>query len=439
MLRPMVVSAAVIVLLSGAGLLAQQAPAPVAPQAAAAAPFDVKAAVDGYLASVPAADRARSDAYFEGGYWLILWDFLLGCAIALVLLNSGLSAMMRGLSERISRFKPIQTLLYWAQFLVVSTVVGFPLTIYEGFWREREYGLMNQTFGAWLGDQAKGFLLSLILVGILVVVLFGIVRRLPRTWWLWGAAVSIAFVMFTALIAPVYIAPLFNTYKKLQDERVRQPILSMARANGIPATDVWEVDASRQSKRVSANVSGFLGTERITLNDNLLNRCTLPEIETVMGHEMGHYVLNHIYKSILFFGLEALAFFAFLRWSLGWTLARWGQRWGIRGVGDTAVLPLVMLLGSVFFFVMTPVNNSWTRVQEYEADIFGLNVARQPDGEAKVDLMLGEYRKLDPGPLEEILFFDHPSGRTRITAAMRWKAEHLQDAPAPQGEPPRSQ
>ncbi|MBZ5497414.1 MAG: M48 family metallopeptidase [Acidobacteriia bacterium] len=424
-----------LILVSGPVVLARQAGA-VTP-ASPVAPFDVKAAVDAYLAGVPADARARSDAYFEGGYWLMLWDYLCGAGVALILLGTRLSAKMRDSAERITRFKPLQTAIYWTEFLIITTVLTFPLTVYEGFFRERKYGLMNQTFADWFGDSAKQLLVSLILVGVLVTALFGIVRRLPRTWWIWGSIVSIVFLMFSILISPVCIAPLTNTYTRLQDERVRQPILSMARANGIPATDVWEVDASRQSNRVSANVSGFLDTERITLNDNLLKRCTLPEIETVMGHEMGHYVLNHIYKDIMFFGIVALVFFAFLRWSLDWSLARWGQRWGVRGVGDTAVLPLVVLLGSIFFFVMTPVNNSWVRVQEYEADIFGLNAARQPDAEARVDLMLGEYRKLDPGRLEEILFYDHPSGRTRITAAMRWKAEHLAELQGAPGAPAR--
>jgi len=414
-----------------------QQPSPSAPASPAAPAFDVKAAVDAYLASVPPADRARSDAYFEGGYWLILWDFLVGAIISLLLLTTRASTYMRDLAERITRFKPIQTFIYWAEYSIVTTVLTFPLAAYEGFFRERTYGLMNQSFGAWFTDQMKGLLIGIILFGLLIVALFGIVRRLQRTWWIWASAVSIVFLMFITLIAPIYIAPVFNKYTKLQDERVTQPILSMARANGIPATDVWEVDASRQSNRVSANVSGFLGTERITLNDNLLKRCTLPEIETTMGHEMGHYVMHHIYKDMLFFGLEALVFFGFLNWSLNWSLARWGERWGIRGIGDTAVVPLVVLLGSLFFFVVTPINNSWVRMQEYEADIFGLNAAGQPDGEARVDLMLGEYRKLDPGPWEEIIFFDHPSGRTRITAAMRWKAEHLnQPEPAEERIPP---
>lgn len=397
------------------------------PPAAQTRPLDVKAAVDAYLALVPAEARARSNSYFEGGYWFILWNFLFGAVVALALLNTTFSARMRDSAERITRFRFLQTFFYWIEYLLLISLVGLPLTIYEGFFRERQYGLMNQSFGDWLRQQMIGLVVGALLGGLLVTALFGIVRRLPRTWWIWGSAVSVVFLVISILIGPVFISPLFNKYTKLKDERVRQPILALARANGIPATDVWEVDASRQSNRVSANVSGFLGTERITLNDNLLRRCSLEEIAPVMGHEMGHYALNHIFKDILFFTLEALLFFGFLRWSLEWTLARWGAKWQIRGIGDTAVLPLVMLLASVFGFVMTPVNNSWTRAQEYEADLFGINASRQPDGEAKVDLMLGEYRKLDPSPLEEIIFFDHPSGRTRITAAMRYKAEHMDD------------
>jgi STE24 endopeptidase len=198
---------------------------------------------------------------------------------------------------------------------------------------------------------------------------------------------------------------------------------------------VYEVDESRQSNRVSANVSGLGKTMRISLNDNLLLRCTPEEIMTTMGHEMGHYVLNHIFKSITFYTLVLLAGFAFLNWSINWSLARWGGRWGISGITDVAVLPLAALLLSIFFFVTTPIGNTWTRTEEYEADIFGLNAARQPDGEAAVDLKLGEYRKLDPEPIEEFLFYDHPSGRTRITAAMRWKKENMSTLDEPSARP----
>jgi STE24 endopeptidase len=398
----------------------------VVPAAAQASPhFDVEAATNAYLAEIPADARARSDAYFEGGYWLLLWNFLAGVAVALILLNFRWSAAMRNLAERLSRRRFIQTFVYWVQYLILTTVLVFPLTVYEGFFREHKYGLATQTFGPWMLDQAKAVLLGLVLGGLLVVALFAIVRRLQRTWWIWGAVATTAFAVFGMLITPVFIVPVFNTVTRLNDARVTEPILRMARANGIPAHDVYEVDDSRQTTRMSANVSGFGSTMRITLNDNLLNRGSLEEIEAVTGHEMGHYVLNHIYKMLIFFFIVIVAAFWYLRWALDWTLQRWGDRWRIRGIGDPAVLPLVVLLVSIFGFVMTPVTNTYSRVQEQEADIFGLNASRQPDGFAQAAVHLAEYRKMSPGRLEEWIFYDHPSGRNRIHAAMQWKAENL--------------
>jgi STE24 endopeptidase len=391
---------------------------------ASAQSFDVNSAVEFYLAKMPPAERARSNSYFEGGYWLQLWDFLSTVLVMWLLLKFGWSRRMRDLAERITRISALQAALYWVQFIIVTYLVTFPLSVYEGYFREHKYGLLNQSFGPWMRDQAIGLIVGVILGGILVMFLFGIVRRLGENWWVWGSVVSILFLMFVSLIAPVYILPLFNKYTKLQDARIKDPILSLARANGIPATDVYEFDASRQSNRVSANVSGFGKTQRISLNDNLLNRCTLPEIETTMGHEMGHYVLNHATKGVVMYGVVVVLGFAFLNWFINSALARWGQNLGIRGMTDIAVLPLATICLSIYFLLMTPVSNTITRTMEFEADMYGLNAARQPDGEANVDLLLGEYRKMDPTPLEEIIFFDHPSGRTRITAAMRWKAEH---------------
>jgi len=391
---------------------------------ASAQSFDVNSAVEFYLAKMPPAERARSNSYFEGGYWLQLWDFLSTVLVMWLLLKFGWSRRMRDLAERITRISALQAALYWVQFIIVTYLVTFPLSVYEGYFREHKYGLLNQSLGPWMRDQAIGLIVGVILGGILVMFLFGIVRRLGKNWWVWGSVVSILFLMFVSLIAPVYILPLFNKYTKLQDARIKDPILSLARANGIPATDVYEFDASRQSNRVSANVSGFGKTQRISLNDNLLNRCTLPEIETTMGHEMGHYVLNHATKGVVMYGVVVVLGFAFLNWFINSALARWGQNLGIRGMTDIAVLPLATICLSIYFLLMTPVSNTITRTMEFEADMYGLNAARQPDGEANVDLLLGEYRKMDPTPLEEIIFFDHPSGRTRITAAMRWKAEH---------------
>ena len=396
------------------------------PAEAQASPhFDATAATNAYLAQIPPDKTARSDAYFEGGYWMILWDFLYGVVVALLLLNLRWSARMRDLSERVTRFKPVHTFVYWLQYLILTSILFFPGTVYEDYFREHKYGLATQTFGPWMGDQMKELAVNAVLGGLLAMLLFGVVRRLPRTWWIWGAAVTIVFLIFTVLISPVYIVPIFNKVTRLDNPKIVDPILSMARANGIPAKDVYEIDASRQSTRMSANVSGFANTMRITLNDNLLRRGSPEEIQAVMGHEMGHYVMNHVYKLIMSFSIVIVLAFVYLRWSLDWTLQRWGEKWQIRGVGDTAVLPLVLLLVAIFGFVTTPVFNSLIRTQEYEADMYGLNTSRQPDGFAQGAIHLGEYRKMNPGPIEEWIFFDHPSGRNRIYAAMRWKAENL--------------
>jgi STE24 endopeptidase len=281
------------------------------------------------------------------------------------------------------------------------------------------------TFGAWLGDLGKGIGVAALFGVIFVPILYLVVARAKQTWWLWGAVVLLVFGAFASIVAPVYVSPLFNKYTPVTDEAIRGPILSMARGNGIDASDVYEFDASRQSNRVSANVSGLFGTERISLNDNLLRRCTLPEIEAVMGHEMGHYVLHHVIKGFIEVGILIVLGFAFVKFSFDRLRSRFGDRWRVEGVEDPAGLPLGVLLFSAYFFVMTPALNTITRTMEAEADIFGINTSGQPDGMAKVALKLGEYRKLEPGPIEEFVFFDHPSGRSRIFMAMRWKAEHL--------------
>jgi STE24 endopeptidase len=384
--------------------------------------LDVNAATEAYLARLSPEARAKSDAYFEGGYLLELVDTLVTVAVMLFLLQSGLSRRIRDWTERRTRHRWLQTALYWTGYLVVTTVLTFPLALYEGFFREHAYGLSNQTFAAWLGDTAKGSLIALLFGAALVTAVYAVVRRAPRSWWAWGAMVTVAFAAFFFLVFPVFVAPLFNSYTRLTDARVRAPILRMAEANGLAANDVWVSDASRQSKRISANVSGLFGTERITLNDNLLHRSTPAQIQAVMGHELGHYVLNHGYKFLAALALIALGVFAALRALLGWALGRWGERWGIRDMADPAGFPLAILIGSVLSLLLTPVFNTVIRTQEQEADAFGLNAAREPDAFAEVALQLSEYRKLSPGPVEEFIFFDHPSGRTRILTAMRWKA-----------------
>jgi len=433
------------ILLLGMGLLALQLaagtakaqPAPAAPAvvpatapttipaAAQAVPLDPVAATDAYLATLDPAKRASSDAYFEGGYWLTLWGFLYGLGVAGILLGTGLSARMRDLSERITKWRWLQPFFYALQYLLATTVLSFPLAVYADFFREHKYGLSTQTFPVWMTEQLKGLGVGLVLGGLALMGLYAVLRHTPRTWWLWGALVSFLFLTVGVALAPIFIEPIFNKYTELRDPTLRDPILSLARANGIPAEHVYVVDASKQSNRISANVAGAFGTTRIALNDNLLHRTSPAGVKAVMGHEMGHYVLNHVYKGLFYFGVVLVVGFALLRWGFDRAVARWGQRWGVRGIADPAGLPLVVAILSIYLFVLTPLNNTWIRTNEAEADIFGLNAAREPDGFAEVSLKLSEYRKLAPGPVEEWIFFDHPSGRNRILMAMRWKAEQV--------------
>lgn len=412
-------------------------PAAVAPSASPAAPdsgvasdarFDPDAATRAYISRIPPEARARSDAYFEGGYWLLLWGLVYGLGVSWLLLGTRLSVRMRALAERVTRHRWLQTGIYAVQYIVLTAILTFPLTLYQGFFRELEYGLSNQSFAQWMRDQLVGLLVGLILGTIALILIYAVIRRAPRSWWLWGAGVAVLLLMAGATIAPVFIAPLFNRYEPLPPSELKEQLLSMARANGIPANDVYVFDASRQSKRISANVSGMFGTVRISLNDNLMNRSTPAEVKAVLGHEMGHYVLNHVYKGVVYFAIIIVAGFALVKWAFERLFARWGSRWGIRGVGDVAGLPLLAAILSVYFFVLTPVLNTITRSAEAEADVFGLNAAREPDGFAQAAVQLSEYRKMHPGPIEEFVFFDHPSGWNRIHRSMVWKAEQIDNS-----------
>ena len=208
---------------------------------------------------------------------------------------------------------------------------------------------------------------------------------------------------------------------------MKTQILSLARANDIPADNIWVMDASRQSNRISANVSGFLGTTRITLNDNLLKQGTPDEVLAILGHEMGHYVMGHVLRGLLLSGLLTVTAFAFLHWGFRFADGRFGGQWQVRELDDIAGLPLLAALASLFFFATAPLSNAIVRSAEHQADIFGLDAVRKPDAFATAMLKLAAYRKLEPGNWEELVFYDHPSGRTRVMNAMAWKKEHIRD------------
>ena len=404
----------------------QSLPAPVAPTTLQPR-FDAARATEAYLAKVHGQARARSDAYFEGGYVLIFVDAVYAIIVAAIILWLGLSKRMRDVAEHLTQVRSFQIPLYVASYIALTTAMSLPLAVYEEFFREHAFGLSNQNFGQWLGDFGTASAVNLVVSAIVLTVIYAVIRRAPKTWWLWGTLVAVLFLGIGIFLGPVFVAPLFNHYMPLKEGPFKSEILSIVRAEGIPATDVYEFDASRQTKRISANVSGLFGTTRISMNDNLLKRCDHDEIIAVLGHEMGHYVLNHAALLLTWYGLLFLAGFAFVNWGYGRIVNLYGADWGVRGLDDVAGLPVLAALMSFFFLVATPVSNTITRSAEAQADIFGINAVRKPDGFARATLMLSEYRKLDPSPLEEFVFYDHPSGRSRILMAMRWKLEHRND------------
>jgi STE24 endopeptidase len=398
-----------------------------APPAAAPMKLDVEKATNAYLARVSGAARQKSDSYFEGGYVLLFVDALFAIAVSALLLWSRASAAIRNFAQRWTRSRFWQVPIYVAVYTAVVTILTFPLSVYENFFREHSYDLSNQNFTQWFGDFAIDFGVTLLASVIVIPIIYAVIRGTPRFWWAWGALVTIVFLVLAVAIMPVFVAPLFNHYQPLKDGALKTQILSVARSEGIPVDNVYEFDASKQSKRISANVSGALGTTRISLNDNLLNRSTPREIIAVLGHEMGHYVLDHTTRLVTLTGLVFLVGFAFAAWGFNVLTGTFGGNWDVRSIDDPAGLPLLMALATFFLLVATPVTNTITRTTEAQADIFGVNAVRQPDGFAVATLQLSEYRKLDPTPLEEIIFYDHPSGRSRIHMMMQWKAEHMND------------
>lgn len=387
--------------------------------------FDPAAATEAYIATMDAAARSRSDAYFEGGYWLILVNLAAGLAMAGLLLQTGFSKGLRDRMRGLVKSKSLTVALYAAIYTIVTTLILFPLTLWQDYFREHAYGLSTMSLGSWLGEQAIGLVTGVIMAAVFLTIFYIVLRLAKRAWWIWGAAVSVVLLAVAIFISPVYIDPLFNDYEPMEEGALRDDILALAEANGIPADNVYVFDVSRQSSRITANVNGLFGTTRIALSDTLINNTDPDEVLAVMGHEMGHYALNHLWEMFIIFAVVLAIGFAFTDRLFTFVNGRFGRKWGVSGISDIAGLPLLAACLSVYFFLATPVFNTVIRTNEAEADLFGLNAAREPDGFATAALRLASYRKIDPGTFEEFVFFDHPSGRARIAMSMQWKAGQL--------------
>ena len=391
--------------------------------------FDPVQATDAWIATVPSADRAKSDAYFEGGYWIDFGGALIAVLVAWLLLASRASSWWRDVSLAKFRRPFPATMFYGAGFVLAWALLTLPWALYTGFVREHRFGMSNQDLAGFLGDWGKGLGVSLVIAPLAIAAVYAIVRRVGRRWVVWATALTAVFMVAITMVSPVFIAPLFNDYHPLAQGPLRDRILTLAAQNRIPAKDVFWFDASRQTKRVSANVSGLFGTTRISLNDNLLNGAPEPEIVAVMAHEMGHYVMDHGLKLTLAFTLVIGFGFWIVDRGFGALQRRFGGGWGVRGLDDPAGLPLAVAILTAVFYVLTPATNMIVRAAENQADAFALDTAREPQGFAAVAMRISNYRKIAPSAIEEFIFFDHPSGRSRVERSMRWLAAHPPKAP----------
>ncbi len=395
--------------------------------ASTAASFDVEMATRAYIDTLQGAARTSSDAYFEGGYWLILFGAVAAVLVDWLILNFGLSNGFRNLGERFFK-RPFAVTWFTALlYTLAGWVLSIPWSVYSNFFREKQYDLLDQNFGAWLSENLIGLALSLMVIPIVFALIYAIIRKSPRHWWAWGTVVVGIALLLVIMIAPVFISPLFNTYTELEDGPLRERIVAMAASYNVPADNIYVFDQSKQHKRISANVSGLGPTIRISLNDNLLERTSEEEIVAVMGHELGHYKLNHLLWTVVYMlAIIGLGLFVVSRMA-PWIIAKYGKKWEVHDVGDPASMPVLGIVLSVYFMLATPAFNNITRVHENEADAFGLEASREPDGFARVAMRLSEYRKIEASTLEEFLFFTHPSGENRVRRSMQWKADNVSD------------
>jgi STE24 endopeptidase len=407
-----------------------------AAMAATPLPFNPELATHAWLATMGEEATARSNAYFEGGYLIDFAGTALSILVAGLILVLGWARGVRTWLEKTVKWFPLVALGVAFVVNLLSTIITFPFTYYVGFVREHRYDLSTQTFAEWFGEQAMGAGIGLVVGSIFLAILYVIIRAAKNTWWIWGSLVTIAFVAVFSMVAPVFISPLFNTYTPMEQGELRDSILAMAQANGVPADNVYVYDRSRQTNSISANVSGMFGTTRISLADTLLERASPEATRAVMGHEIGHYVLGHTYSIMVMMTGMIVIMFAIVHF--GFRALAKNERWGIRDIADPAGLPLIMVIIAVVGLFTAPIQRNIIYFHEQQADMFGLNAAREPDGFAEAAVLLSEYRKMEPSALEEWFFYDHPSGWNRVHNSMVWKAHEIQAGrlpPSPGGPP----
>ena len=361
---------------------------------------------------------AKAEAYTIGNHWLLFAGVGVSLLVAVIMVRLKLLDRIAARFGDGRRF--LATFTVSAAFLLISTLIALPWTIYTDWHRERSYGLSSQPLGDFLGQLAIGEAIGMVLGGLFLTGVYALIRRTGQRWWLWSGGLAAATVLLALLAGPVLIEPLFNEYKPVPPGEVRTELEQIADDVGIPHDRIFMYDGSRQSDRFTANVSGIGPAARIAISDVALKEASLAEVRAVTGHEAGHYQLGHVWRSVVLLPLLAMAFFYLLNRLFAPTARLLGSD---AQLDEPRGLPVFAVVGSVLGLLVTPLTNTLTRVGETEADQYSLETVNEPDALATALVKTAEYRYPRPSTLQEALFYTHPSVEKRALMAMEWKAK----------------
>ena len=389
--------------------------------------------------SLPPDKLAKAEALYKIRTVLYLITLVFGIIILWLLLKLRVAPAIRDLAEHAGKNSFIQTLIFVPLLMLLIAIISLPIDIYEHH-IFRAYGLSVQAWGSWAGDWLKGEGISLVLTVPMIFVLFLIIRKSPRRWWFHFWLLSVPFLVLLIFVAPVILDPIFNKFEPLEKT---QPLLVAAIEQvtergglNIPRDRMFEMEASEKVTTYNAYVTGIGATKRVVVWDNTARDMTIPETLFVFGHEMGHYVLNHIYKGLTFFSALMFVGFWLGRKMVLAMLKRWGENWRIRGITDLAALPVLMLALALLTLVAEPIGNAFSRYQEHQADIYGLEVTHgffpnNREVAASAFQKLGEksYDYPAPNPLLVFWSYSHPSIAQRIRFSLNYDPWHSAGGP----------
>lgn len=374
-----------------APLFAQSIQAESAGTQAAAAQTD-----NGTVAVPVASEKAMSYYYTRNTLWIVgvIWGLL----VPAIFLFTGWSAKMRDVAQRLGKKWFFVIGIYSVLFGFLTFLIDLPLDYYSSYSVEHRFGLSNQSIGKWLKDSLTSLAISSVMTFLFLWIPYLLIKKSPRRWWLYTGLLAIPFIFLMILVQPLWIDPLFNKFGPMKDKALESKILALADKAGIEGSRVFEVAKSEDTKKVNAYVTGFMNTKRIVLWDTLTAKLDEKETLFVMGHEMGHYVLGHVWKSIAFISLVILVMLYITHRLAGWMIAKYKHRFGFGELSDIASLPLLILLTGLIGFITPPIINTYTRYNEHEADRFGLELTKDNRSAATAFVKLQQENLANPRP-----------------------------------------